>query len=178
MAKTVKPCLRTQWRNHSTTPRATMNETHDADDEHDPALGVHDDVRHGRAGSGFAGVNLFDQVPTGGGHHGGNGEQEAELEGGGTVEAGELPGGDGGHGARGAGKDGREGLAEADPDGLEQVHLLHVGGFGSRRSDQASMIHMTMPPMSRASAMALRLPSSSRSTCAEQGRSRGEERRR
>ncbi len=55
----------------------------DADEEDDPAFGVHDDVRGGDPGglSCLAGVKLLQQVPTGGGDHGGNGEQEAELEG-------------------------------------------------------------------------------------------------
>jgi hypothetical protein len=43
----VKPCLRTQKRNHSTTPRATMNETTRPMSEHDPAFGVHDHVGGG-----------------------------------------------------------------------------------------------------------------------------------
>ena len=76
--------------------------------------------RAGGAG-GLAGMNLLEQIPAGGGDHGGNRKQKAELEGRGPVETHKLAGGDGGHGARGAGKDRRERLAEADPDGLGQV---------------------------------------------------------
>jgi hypothetical protein len=96
---------------------------HETDCEHNPTIGGHDHIGDGGAG---LGVNLLDQVPSGGGDHGGNGDEEAELQGGGAVEADQLTGSDGGHGARGAGENRRERLAEADPDGLKKGHLLNV----------------------------------------------------
>ena len=80
--------------------------------------------------SALLGWNRLEQIPGGGGDHGGDGEQEAELERGGAVEPDHLAGGDGGHGARGAGKDGRKRLAEADPDGLAEGHLFDVQRVG------------------------------------------------
>src|ERR1035438_3310319 len=95
----------------------------EADEEHDPVFGSHDDV----GGNAVAGEDFLFQVPESGCDHGGNGEQETELEGCGAVESGDLAGGDGGHRTRGSGEDGRERLAEADPDGLEERHFFQIG---------------------------------------------------
>ena len=138
-----------------------MNETPMPISKHNPALGIHGHVRRGNAGSAgsFAGVNLFDQVPAGGGDHGGNGEQEAELERRGPVEAGQSgrrrwstwsatcrerwP--------RASGRDRSRWPAEASS-------LRRAWCSAHDASLQASTTHITMPPTSSAMAMALRLP--------------------
>ena len=66
----------------------------EADDEDDPAFAVHGDMGYGDA-CGFGGpgaVHFLEEIPGGGGDHGGDREQEAELEGGGAVEADDLAG--------------------------------------------------------------------------------------
>ena len=134
----AKPCLRTQKRNHSTTPSATMNETTVPTSEHAPPLRIHHHVRRRSGGvCGLGVMDLLEEIPSRGGDHGGNGEQEAELQRGRAAESGDLPGGDGRHGARRAGKDSGERLAESDPHGLGQRHLFHVldRGFAAARPD-------------------------------------------
>src|SRR5579872_6618489 len=101
------------------------------DRKNDPALAIHDDMRsrHGASGErALAGVDFFEEVVAGGGQHGGDGEQEAEFESGGTAEAGHLARRDCRHGARHTWEDRRERLAQTDPDGLAEAHLFNVVG--------------------------------------------------
>src|SRR6201994_3008999 len=98
----------------------------EADEENDPAMTGYDQGSDGLCHIGVFRMQGTEQIVAGGGDHGWDGDQEAELEYSRARHADDLPGGDGRHGTRGAGEDRGRDLAEADPDGLPQRHVFHV----------------------------------------------------
>ena len=62
------------------------------------------------------------------GSHGGNRDEERELQSSGARHANELSACNGRHGPRGSGEDGGEDLAQADPDRLSEAHVFHLPG--------------------------------------------------